>query len=264
MKKEDEDGDGDDDDPLDTPTPPSRAFGDSPGYPFPRITTPPAMMVMSRDKNLPKPPPLKSRLSTKIPDSRFSSSAMSMATPAMDFTLPPEEYRRKQSRYYSGPKNMTVYTDTSRASAAATLPSLYEPMPGATRFSLSQKTDAGPGKNGGRDGNESDGESLIFSATPSSESRYPSFIPDAQTVQRVKGMFGLTNVQFPLPPTTSPRKRASASSSVAEKERDKGLSPQEWNKAKGKAKLTQEVMKIGKKDPVQERGNENGTRRGGR
>jgi hypothetical protein len=41
------------------------------------------------------------------------------------------------------------------------------------------------------------------------------------------------------------------------------MSPQEWNKAKSKAKLTQEVMNIGKKDPIVERGNENGIRKGG-
>jgi hypothetical protein len=101
MKKEDGD------DPLDTPsstyTPPPRAFGDSPGYPFPRVTTPPALLV---HKGLSKPPPLKSRLSTKIPDSRFSTTSSTSAvaiplphppvTAATDFTLPPEEYRRKQ------------------------------------------------------------------------------------------------------------------------------------------------------------------------
>jgi hypothetical protein len=100
-----------------------------------------------------------------------------------------------------------------------------------------------------------DGDSMIFSA--STDSRYPSFIPEAETVQRVKGMFGLSNIQFPLPPTKVHRKSGSGSGG------DEAMSPQEWNKAKSKAKLTQEVMNIGKKDPIVERGNENGIRKGG-
>ena len=99
-----------------------------------------------------------------------------------------------------------------------------------------------------------DGESTIFSA--STDSRYPSFIPDAETVHRVKGMFGMSNIQFPLPPTTTHRKSGSGSGN------DEAMSPQEWNKAKSKAKLTQEVMNIGKKESIVERGNENGIRKG--
>jgi hypothetical protein len=103
-----------------------------------------------------------------------------------------------------------------------------------------------------------DGESLIFSA--STDSRYPSFIPDAQTVQRVKGMFGLSNIQFPIPPSTPRSRRKSGGSASASG--DEAMSPHEWGKAKSKAKLTQEVMNIGKKDPIVERGNENRIRKG--
>jgi hypothetical protein len=39
------------------------------------------------------------------------------------------------------------------------------------------------------------------------------------------------------------------------------MSPQEWSKAKTKAKLTQEVMNVGKKDSIVERGDENGLRK---
>jgi hypothetical protein len=51
-------------------------------------------------------------------------------------------------------------------------------------------------------------------------------------------MFGMSNVQFPMPPTTTPpaRKRKSGSSSFGGS--DGGMSPQEWSKAKTKAKLT--------------------------
>jgi hypothetical protein len=70
-------------------------------------------------------------------------------------------------------------------------------------------------------------------------------------------MFGLSNIQFPLPPDSPHQSRNRKSTG------DGGvLSPKEWDKAKGKAKLTQEVMKIGKKEPVVERGNENGIRKG--
>jgi hypothetical protein len=243
MKREDGDND-----PLETPSTIAtgrHTEGDS--YPFP--PTPPM------EKSLPRPPALKSRLSTKIPDSRFSSAValpQPPVTPAYDFTLPPEEYRRKQSGV---PKSIT---DDPRGSS--TLPSLYEPFPGATRYSLSQRTEYSKrnSKRGSRGAMSDDGESLIFSA--STDSRYPSFIPDAQTVQRVKGMFGLSNTQFPLPPSTPRSRRKSGGSASASG--DEVMSPQEWGKAKSKAKLTQEVMNIGKKDPIVERGNENRIRKG--
>jgi hypothetical protein len=243
MKREDGDND-----PLETPSTIATGRlveGDS--YPFP--PTPPM------EKSLPRPPALKSRLSTKIPDSRFSSAValpQPPVTPAYDFTLPPEEYRRKQSGV---PKSIT---DDPRGSS--TLPSLYEPFPGATRYSLSQRTEYSKrnSKRGSRGAMSDDGESLIFSA--STDSRYPSFIPDAQTVQRVKGMFGLSNIQFPLPPSTTRVRRKSGGSASASG--DESASPHEWVKAKSKAKLTQEVMNIGKKDPIVERGNENGIRKG--
>jgi hypothetical protein len=242
MKREDED------DPLETPSTIATRSDKGGSYPFPRVSTPPP------NKALPRPPPLKSRLSTRIPDSRFSSTPVALplppVTPAQDFTLPPEEYRRKQSRQYSGSK---VITRDPRGSSA--LPSLYEPQPDAPRFSVSQRTDyrksvASPRKSAVM---SDDGDSMIYSA--STDSRYPSFIPDAETVSRVKGMFGLSNIQFPLPPTKVHRKSGNGV--------DEAMSPQEWNKAKSKAKLTQEVMNIGKKDPIVERGNENGIRKGG-
>lgn len=59
-----------------------------------------------------------------------------------------------------------------------------------------------------------------------------------------------------MPPTGSPR------NSVPVPNEEKVISPRERGKAKGRAKLTQEVMMIGKTHPVQERGNENGLRRG--
>lgn len=246
MKREDED------DPLTTPSTVATRSEKGTSYPFPQVSTP----VTS--KALPRPPPLKSRLSTKIPDSRFSSTPVALppppVTPAQDFTLPPEEYRRKQSRQYSGSKVVTRHPDTRGSSA---LPSLYEPQPGAPRFSVSQRTEyrksvASPRKSTTV---SDDGDSMIFSA--STDSRYPSFIPDAETVQRVKGMFGLSNIQFPLPPKTVHRKSVNGGG------HDEAMSPQEWDKAKSKAKLTQEVMNIGKKDPVGERGDENGFRKGG-
>jgi len=243
MKREDGDND-----PLETASTIAMAHhteGDS--YPFP--PTPPI------EKPLPRPPALKSRLSTKIPDSRFSSAvafSQPPMTPAHDFTLPPEEYRRKQSGI---PKSIT---EDPRGSS--TLPSLYEPFPGATRYSLSQRTEHSKrgSERRSRGAMSDDGESSIFSA--STESRYPSFIPDAQTVHRVKGMFGLSNIQFPLPPTTPRVGRKSGESAGASG--DELASPHQWVKAKSKAKSTHEVMNIGKKDPIVERGNENGIRKG--
>jgi hypothetical protein len=240
------------DDPLETPSTMATKHVEGDSYPFP--PTPPI------EKALPRPPALKSRLSTKIPDSRFSSAValpQPPVTPAQDFTLPPEEYRRKQSRRYSGPRTIT---DDPRGSS--TLPSLYEPLPGATRYSTSQRTEYSRtmSKRISKGPMSDDGESLIFSA--STDSRYPSFIPDAQTVQRVKGMFGLSNIQFPLPPSTPRIRRKSGGSASASQSGDEGMSPQEWGKAKSKAKLTHEVMNIGKKDPIVERGNENGIRKG--
>ena len=243
MKREDGDND-----PLETPSTfvtGHHTEGDS--YLFP-----PTPLI---EKPLPRPPAFKSRLSTKIPDPRFSSAVAPTqppVTPAYDFTLPPEEYRRKQSGI---PKSIT---EDPRGSS--TLPSLYEPFPGATRYSLSQRTEYSKrnSERRSRGAMSDDGESSIFSA--STESRYPSFIPDAQTVHRVKGMFGLSNIQFPLPPSTSLIGRKSGESAGANG--DELASPHEWVKAKSKAKLTHEVMNIGKKDPIVERGNENGIRKG--
>lgn len=271
------------DDPLETPTP-IRDYDKHTSYPFPRVATPPFPVVATTPpaagpssprspapdtaKALPAPPSsIKTRISTKIPDSRFSSSAITLPqppiTPAHDFTLPPEEYRRKQTRHYSGPK--TMYDEDNKS---VVLPSLYSPMSGATRFSLSQRTDKAksmapsaarssgiwtipnsPAKRSSASAGESDGESIIFSATPSTDSRYPSFIPDAQTVARVKAAFGGSTapLRFPLPPSRSGSKDPE----------------HEWEKAKSKEKLSHEVKKIGRKGPIQERGNENSLRRGG-
>ena len=247
MKKEDED-------PLETPS--TIAPHTSDGYPFPLTPSP-------TNKALPLPPALKSRLSTKIPDSRFStSSAVALpqppVTPAHDFSLPPEEYRAKQSRRISRPK-MTTDHDPRVSSV---IPSLYEPLPGATRYSISQRTEYSRtmSKRMSRGPIAGDGDSLLYSPPASTESRYSSFIPDAQTVQRVRGMFGMSNIQFPLPPTT-PRVRRKSGGSAKSSGSEGGMSLAEWGKAKSKAKLTQEVMNIGKKDPIVERGNENSLRK---
>lgn len=273
-------GGTDRDDPLETP--PVKDFDKHSSYPFPRVADPvipitaatdstmpitaPASPAPDTGKALPKPPgTIKTRISTNIPDPRFSSSAITIPrppiTPAHDFTLPPDEYRRKQSRRYSGPKTMYEEDDKS-----VVLPSLYEPSSGAARYSVSQRTDKRksmapsaatrssgiwtvpntPTKRTSASG-FSEGDSVRYSATPSNDSRYPSFLPDAQTVARVKAAFGGATppLRFPLPPSRSGSKDPE----------------HEWERAKSKEKLSHEVKKIGRKSPVQERGNENGTRR---
>lgn len=341
----------DEDDPLDTP--PAKNFDKHSAYPFPRtppdsrIATPPVSSTGAiqpqggaaagagagpREKALPTTPGrIKTRISTKIPDPRFSTSTTAITlpqppiTPAHDFTLAPDEYRRKQSRHISGGPRLTLedaHAPTPRTGdgngTGSVLPSLYEPGSAATRFSVSQRTDAGVGGGGlrpvtqftfgfcgpdlpsprtkinwngtgtgkrgsggrsrsrdraeGGNGNVSegttdgdgDGESIIFSAThsisASTDSRYSSFIPDAQTVARVKAAFvsslnspspketGSPPLRFPLPPSRSGSKGPE----------------HEWERAKSKQKLNQEVKKIGRKGggpAVQERGDENGLRR---
>lgn len=350
------------DDPLDTP--PAKNFDEHSSYPFPR--TPPiipagafqsvspksggtlqgepgggtgvagvaggAVGAGAREKALPTTPGrIKTRISTKIPDSRFSTTGGAITlpqppiTPAHDFTLDPDEYRRKQSRHISGGPRLTLEdattprTGTRNGTGTGTgsvLPSLYEPGSAATRFSVSQRTDAGAGVGGGTgrsrpvtqftfgfggpdlvspktkinwngnrngtgkrgsisrsrdlnhdgDDTDGDGESIIFSAThsisASTDSRYSSFILDAQTVARVKAAFvsslnspspketGSPPLRFPLPPSRSGSKGPE----------------HEWERAKTKKKLSQEVKKIGRKGAaaaVEERGDENGLRRKG-
>lgn len=270
-----------DDDPLETP--PAKNFDGHTSYPFPRVTTPPILPAAAASgpgRGSPRPPntgkalpSAPSRISTKIPDPRFSSSAQTMVTlpqppiaPAHDFTLPPDEYRRKQSRHYSGPEPMSGEYGRQGQDV---LPSLYEPMTGATRFSLSQRTDIGGGGGASRPTTyaptpKDSGDALsatgsfTFSAAPSSasgtDSKYSSFIPDAQTINKVKAAFGVSSpsptrtLRFPLPPNRSGSKGPE----------------HEWEKAKTKEKLSHEVRKIGKKKSLtQERGNENSLRRGG-